>query len=75
MSRPLLPEKGKARPPIFDTIVLTLECATYVQGLGKTIQTTAFLGYLKHERQVTGPSLIVCPLSVLSGWMAELEKW
>jgi SWI/SNF-related matrix-associated actin-dependent regulator of chromatin subfamily A member 5 len=47
----------------------------WVQGLGKTLQTIAFLGYLKFERKVTGPSLVICPLSVLSSWAAEFKRW
>ena len=44
-------------------------------GLGKTLQTVALLSYMKQERKMTGPSLVVCPLSVLSSWMAELARW
>ena len=44
-------------------------------GLGKTLQTIALLSHLKLERGLTGPSLVVCPLSVLSSWMTELARW
>lgn len=50
-------------------------------GLGKTLQTLSFFQYLKEERSVSNattenrPSLVVCPLSVLSSWMAESRKW
>jgi SNF2-related domain len=44
--------------------------AAHAQGLGKTLQTVAFLSYLKNERGVRGPSLVVVPLSVLSSWCA-----
>ena len=44
-------------------------------GLGKTLQTLALLSYMKQERGLAGPSLVVCPLSVLSSWMAELARW
>ena len=44
--------------------------AAHEQGLGKTLQTVAFLSYLKNERGVRGPSLVVVPLSVLSSWCA-----
>ncbi|KAJ1453700.1 SNF2 family N-terminal domain-containing protein [Pelagophyceae sp. CCMP2097] len=43
-------------------------------GLGKTIQTLSFLRYLKH-RGVAGPSLVICPLSVLSSWCSEASKF
>ncbi|KAI9827169.1 MAG: hypothetical protein M1832_005305 [Thelocarpon impressellum] len=47
-------------------------------GLGKTLQTLSLFQYLKERRKTTGqprPFLVVCPLSVLSSWMAEARKW
>ena len=50
-------------------------------GLGKTLQTLSLIQYLKENRQLTAdggelrPCLVVCPLSVLSSWMAECRKW
>ena len=49
-------------------------------GLGKTLQTLSLFQYLKEHRRATSngqlrPSLVVCPLSVLSSWMAESKKW
>ncbi|KXS19662.1 hypothetical protein M427DRAFT_108497 [Gonapodya prolifera JEL478] len=44
-------------------------------GLGKTLQTLAFLAVLKNEKKLSGPYLIVCPLSVLEGWVRECRKW
>lgn len=44
-------------------------------GLGKTLQTISLLTYLKFERNINGPHLIICPLSVLEPWMSELKKW
>ncbi|KAJ8613507.1 hypothetical protein CTAYLR_002183 [Chrysophaeum taylorii] len=44
-------------------------------GLGKTIQTIALLSYLKFTRKLAGPSLVVCPLSVLASWMVECRKF
>ncbi|KAG7366569.1 SNF2-related protein [Nitzschia inconspicua] len=44
-------------------------------GLGKTVQTISLLCYLKEVEGKTGPSLVVCPLSVLSSWMKELKFW
>ena len=44
-------------------------------GLGKTLQTISFLAALKFNRGVSGPFLVVVPLSVLSSWMNEFRKW
>lgn len=44
-------------------------------GLGKTIQTIALVTHLMEIKQNKGPYLIVVPLSVLSNWRLELEKW
>lgn len=43
-------------------------------GLGKTVQTIAFLAYLR-ERGVWGPFLIVVPLSTISNWMSEFKRF
>ena len=45
------------------------------QGLGKTLQTITFLGYLKHIRQQSGPFLVIVPKSTLSNWMNEIQRW
>ena len=44
-------------------------------GLGKTIQTIALLTYLMEMKKNMGPYLIIVPLSTLSNWMLEFEKW
>lgn len=49
-------------------------------GLGKTLQTLSLIQYLKVEHRTSTssqlrPSLVICPLSVLSSWMAESKKW
>jgi len=44
-------------------------------GLGKTLQTIAFLAHLKFERNVHGPHLVVCPLSVLATWTSEFKRF
>ncbi|KAK4702238.1 hypothetical protein P7C70_g3988, partial [Phenoliferia sp. Uapishka_3] len=44
-------------------------------GLGKTLQTISFLGYLKFQRGVTGPHLVIVPKSTLDNWYREFEKW
>lgn len=42
---------------------------------GKTIQTIALLCYLMENKHNNGPFLIVVPLSTLSNWVNEFNKW
>ena len=48
-------------------------------GLGKTLQTLSLIQYLKESRNTSSeelrPCLVVCPLSVLSSWIAESRRW
>ncbi|KAJ1526334.1 hypothetical protein ONE63_009483 [Megalurothrips usitatus] len=44
-------------------------------GLGKTIQTIACVTYLMEMKKVNGPFLIIVPLSTMSNWVLEFEKW
>lgn len=44
-------------------------------GLGKTIQTIGLITYLMERKRVNGPFLIIVPLSTLSNWVIEFEKW
>ncbi len=44
-------------------------------GLGKTIQTIALFAYLIEKKANFGPFLIVVPLSTLSNWKMEFDKW
>ncbi|KAL1457886.1 hypothetical protein WDU94_008068 [Cyamophila willieti] len=44
-------------------------------GLGKTIQTIALITYLMEKKKVNGPFLIIVPLSTLSNWSLEFERW
>lgn len=46
-----------------------------VQGLGKTLQTIALLGYLKHYRNIPGPHMVLVPKSTLHNWMNEFKRW
>ncbi|KAH8865052.1 Transcription activator BRG1 [Schistosoma japonicum] len=44
-------------------------------GLGKTIQTIALITYLMERKRVNGPFLIIVPLSVMSNWSMEFDRW
>ncbi len=50
-------------------------------GLGKTLQTLSLFQHLKETRKLSEsrgenrPCLVVCPLSVLSSWIAEARRW
>ncbi|KAK5991313.1 Lymphocyte-specific helicase [Cladobotryum mycophilum] len=44
-------------------------------GLGKTIQTISLIALLREQEDYLGPHLIVAPLSTLSNWIDEFEKW
>lgn len=46
-----------------------------LQGLGKTIQCVALLGYLSEVQNVAGPFLIVVPLSTVPNWIREFRRW
>lgn len=43
-------------------------------GLGKTIQTIAFLSHLKGNG-LNGPYMVIAPLSTLSNWLSEIERY
>lgn len=44
-------------------------------GLGKTIQTISLLTYLIQNKKQSGPFLVIVPLSTLTNWNLEFEKW
>ncbi|KAB8342938.1 hypothetical protein FH972_022534 [Carpinus fangiana] len=44
-------------------------------GLGKTLQTISFLGYLRFNREIHGPHLVVVPKSTLDNWKREFARW
>ncbi|KAI8883082.1 hypothetical protein K501DRAFT_250303 [Backusella circina FSU 941] len=44
-------------------------------GLGKTIQTISLVTYLVETKRQIGPFLIIVPLSTLTNWTLEFEKW
>lgn len=44
-------------------------------GLGKTIQTISLITYLIEKKHEHGPFLVIVPLSTLTNWNNEFEKW
>ncbi|KAK3322278.1 SNF2 family N-terminal domain-containing protein [Apodospora peruviana] len=44
-------------------------------GLGKTIQTISLITYLIEKKQQEGPYLVIVPLSTLTNWNLEFDKW
>ena len=44
-------------------------------GLGKTIQTIAFLNHLVNFENCRGPFLVVAPLSTLGHWKRTVKDW
>lgn len=44
-------------------------------GLGKTIQAIALICYIVESKRNDGPFLIVVPLSTISNWVLEFNKW
>lgn len=44
-------------------------------GLGKTIQTISLITYLIESKRQQGPYLVIVPLSTLTNWTLEFERW
>ena len=44
-------------------------------GLGKTIQTISLITHLIEKKRQNGPFLVIVPLSTLTNWNMEFEKW
>ena len=44
-------------------------------GLGKTLQTLTWLMWLRAQEKKPGPSLVVCPKSVMDNWQAEAGRF
>jgi ATP-dependent helicase STH1/SNF2 len=44
-------------------------------GLGKTIQTISLFSYLIEVKKNLGPFLVVVPLTTITNWTLEFEKW
>ncbi|WP_308635406.1 DEAD/DEAH box helicase [Paenibacillus silvisoli] len=49
-------------------------CLADDMGLGKTIQFTAYLQHVLQHGSL-GPSLLICPTSVIGNWEKELERF
>jgi SNF2 family DNA or RNA helicase len=50
-------------------------CLADDMGLGKTIEFISLLLYLQEKNQLEGPSLLVCPMSVVNNWKREAERF
>lgn len=50
-------------------------CLSDDMGLGKTVQFISYLLKVKEAENEAGPSLIICPTSVLGNWQKELERF
>ncbi|GCE98409.1 RSC chromatin remodeling complex ATPase component [Zygosaccharomyces mellis] len=44
-------------------------------GLGKTIQSISLITYLYEIKKEPGPFLVIVPLSTITNWTMEFEKW
>lgn len=44
-------------------------------GLGKTIQTISLITFLIEHKRQQGPYLVIVPLSTLTNWVNEFNKW
>lgn len=44
-------------------------------GLGKTIQSISLITYLSEVKKEPGPFLVIVPLSTITNWTIEFEKW
>lgn len=50
-------------------------CLADDMGLGKTIQWISYLLKAKEDGQLSSPSLLICPTSVLGNWQMELKRF
>ncbi|KAJ5323598.1 RSC complex subunit (Sth1) [Penicillium atrosanguineum] len=44
-------------------------------GLGKTIQTISLIAHIIEKKRNNGPFLVIVPLSTLTNWNIEFDKW
>jgi SNF2 family DNA or RNA helicase len=50
-------------------------CLADDMGLGKTIELTSMLLSMQERRTLTGPVLLICPMSVVGNWEHELKRF
>lgn len=50
-------------------------CLADDMGLGKTIELTSMLLNMKEQQTLTGPVLLICPMSVVGNWQHELKRF
>lgn len=69
--------EGLPMPPRVDGL-LKASCSAYhfwLQGLGKTAQSIATLAFQKQFLGVTGPHIVIAPLTTLGHWQREIQTW
>jgi ATP-dependent helicase STH1/SNF2 len=57
------------------TILISTHRFSHLQGLGKTIQTLALITYLIEKKDINGPFLVIVPLSTITNWQSEFNRW
>ncbi len=50
-------------------------CLADDMGLGKTIELTSLLLTMQEEEKLSGPVLLICPMSVVGNWEHELRRF
>ncbi|PZS01134.1 MAG: ATP-dependent helicase, partial [Chloroflexi bacterium] len=50
-------------------------CLADDMGLGKTIEMTSLLLHMQENKTLTGPVLLICPMSVVGNWQHELQRF
>ncbi|GAC1466504.1 MAG: DEAD/DEAH box helicase [Chloroflexota bacterium] len=50
-------------------------CLADDMGLGKTVELTSLLLHMQEQKTLTGPVLLVCPMSVVGNWEHELKRF
>jgi len=50
-------------------------CLADDMGLGKTIELIAFLLHERAVEELSDPTLLICPMSVVGNWQRELERF
>lgn len=58
-----------------DTFSHNMRHIILLQGLGKTAQSIATLAFQKQFLGVTGPHIVIAPLTTLGHWQREIQTW